>query len=134
MRLDGVSREVPVIAEVSHFEWIDRTVKATLSDPDAKVSVFDLEGNVSQDVKLDDLHGTIAVGDKVGTISFYQNNEVIASQDLIACERVEAPNPIDTIAIWWQRATQGLDDTTGRAASKIYNVMPIIVDHTSSTA
>lgn len=134
MRSGGESRDVPVIAEVSHREWIDRTVKATLADPDAKVNVFDLEGNVSQNVELYDLAGNIEPGAKVGSVTYYQNNEVIATQDLVACERVEAPNPIDTIAIWWQRLTQGLDDTTGRAASKIYNVMPIIADHSSSVA
>ena len=129
MRKDGFSNDVPVIAEASHYEWIDRTVKATLSQPDAEVEVFDLEGNVSQKVELNELHGTVDVGDKVGTITFYQNNKEIARQDLIACERVEAPNPIDTVAIWWQRFTQGLDDKTGRAESKIYNVMPIISDN-----
>ena len=134
MRVDGVSRDVPVIADVSHYEWIDRTVKATLADPDATVNIFDLEGNVSQEIELDELHGTVNVGDKVGKARFYQMNELVAVQDLVACEHVDAPNPIDTVAIWWQRVTQGLDDTTGRAASRIWNVMPIIIDKTSVTA
>ena len=134
MRKNGSSTEVPVLAEVSHYEWVDRTVKATMADPNAAVEIFDLEGNVSQSVEFDELHGTVEVGDKVGKITFYQRNKAIASQDLVACERVEAPNPIDTIAIWWQRLTQGLDDKTGRAPSKVYNVMPVIVDNSSSAA
>lgn len=134
MRLEGSSEEVPVIAEASHIEWLDRTVKATMADPDAEVTVFDLEGNVSQSVKLDDLAGTVEVGDKIGTITFLQRNQVIAEQDLIACERVEAPNPLDTIAIWWTRLTQGLDETTGRAEPKVWNVMPIINSNSSAVA
>lgn len=134
MRHDGATDDVPVIAEVSHREWIDRTVKATLADPTATVNIFDLEGNVSQDVELDELHGTVGVGDKVGTVTYYQNNTAVAKQDLVACERVEAPNPLDTVAIWWQRLTQGLDESSGSAQSRIYNVMPIIVDNTSSAA
>ena len=134
MRKDGISSEVPVIAEVSHYEWIDRTVKATLADPEASVNIFDLEGNVSQSVQLDELHGTVDVGDKVGSVTFYQRNKAIASQDLVACERVEAPNPIDTVAVWWQRFTQGLDDAAGRAPSQVYNIMPVINDNTSSAA
>lgn len=126
MRKDGYTSDVPVIAEASHYEWIDRTVKATLEDPDASVTVFDLEGNVGQSVELDELHGTVEAGDKVGHITFYQHNQVIAEQDLVACERVEAPNPIDTVAIWWTRLTQGLDETSGRAESKVYNIMPTI--------
>ena len=85
-------------------------------------------------MELDELHGTIGVGDKVGTVTYYQNNAVVAKQDLVACERVEAPNPLDTIAIWWQRLTQGLDESSGSAQSRIYNVMPIIVDNTSNAA
>ena len=134
MKDEGSSSDVPVIAEVPHLEWTDRTVKATMRDPDAQVKVFDLEGNVSQDVTFDELHGTVNVGDKVGTITFYQRNKAIASQDLVACERVEAPNPIDTVAIWWQRTTQGLKDDNAHAKSKVYNVMPIICDNKSSAA
>ena len=134
MKSDGVSRDVPVIGEASHYEWIDRTVKATLKSPDESVKVFDLEGNVSQKVEFDEIHGTVNVGDKVGTITFYQNNEKIASQDLIACEHVDAPNPIDTVVIWWSRTTQGLKDESGRADSKVYNVMPIINNNRSNAA
>ena len=134
MRKEGVSDDVPVIAEVAHHEWIDRTVKATLEDPGASVTVFDLEGNVGQSVELDDVHGTVEVGDKVGHITFYQHNQVIAEQDLVACERLEAPNPIDTVAIWWTRLTQGLDDTTGHAESKVYYVMPTINARGSAAA
>ena len=134
MRKDGQSKEVPVVAEASHYEWIDRTVKATLDDPDAMVNVFDLDGNVSQEVEFKELHGTVNVGDKVGTIKFYQHNQVIAEHDLVACERVDAPNPIDTIGIWWTRLTQGLDDKTGRAESVVHNVMPVIYNNTAYAA
>jgi len=134
MKANGSSNDVPVIAEVPHLEWVDRTVKATLKDPNAQVNVFDLEGNVTQEVTFDELHGTVEAGDKVGTITFYQRNKEIDSQDLVACERVEAPNPIDTVAIWWQRVTQGLDDSNNHAKSKVYNVMPIICDNKSSAA
>lgn len=134
MKSDGFTRDVPVIGEASHYEWIDRTVKATMEKPDESVKIFDLEGNVSQKVEFDEIHGTVNVGDKVGTITFYQNNEAIASQNLVACERVDAPNPIDTVVIWWSRTTQGLNDETGRASSKVYNVMPIINNNKSNAA
>lgn len=133
-RIDGTTKDVPVIAEVSHLDWIDRTVKATMDSPDASVTIFDLEGNVSQEVELDELRGTINAGDKVGKITFLQRNEVIATQDLVACERVDAPNPIDTIAIWWQRFTQGLNESNSSAPSQVYNVMPIISNNKSAAA
>lgn len=128
MRADGQARDVPVIAEVSHADWIDRTVPATLADPDASIEVFDFEGNVSQSLSFNELRGTVHAGDKVGTIVFKQQNQVVAEQDLVACETVDAPNPIDTIAIWWTRLTSG----AGSANTEIYNVMPIINNYRAS--
>lgn len=128
----AISGEVPVIAEVSHGDWIDCTVKATLADPDAKVSVFDLEGNVSQSVLLDDIRGTVNIGDKVGTITYRQHNMVVAEQDLVACERVEGPNPLEALAIMMQRLMGGFSGEASQAESRVYNVMPVINSNKSS--
>ena len=125
MRVNGQSKEVPIIGAASHADWIDRTVPATLADPEAKIEVFDFEGNVSQSVSFDELHGTIQAGDKVGTIVFKQRNQVVAEQDLVAAETVEAPNVIDVVSIWWQRLIGG----PAVADSEVYNVMPIISNH-----
>jgi len=133
-RINGQSKDVPVIAAVSHVDWIDRTVPATLANPDAIVQVFDFEGNVSQSVTLDELHGTISAGDKVGTIVFKQRNQVVAEQDLVACETVAAPNPFEGIAIWWQRLTGGLGGENAAARSEIYNVMPIISNNRTASS
>ncbi len=130
----GEERSVPIIAEVPHYDWLDRTIKATLKDPDATISVFDLEGNVSQSVVMDEPRGTINVGDKVGTITFRQRNMVIAEQDLVAAERVEAPNPIEALGILWQRLVGGLSGSDAQASPRVYNVMPIIDNNKTSAA
>ncbi len=134
MTFDGTEREVPVIGEASLAEWTDKTVKATLAQPDATISVFDLEGNVSQAVTFDDLYGTVHEGDKVGSIVYKQRNMVVAEQDLLACETVEAPNPIETIQIAWTRFTSGLTGAQTQADSIVYNVMPIINNNVSNAA
>ena len=132
MRDGGTSKDVPVIGAASHADWIDRTVPCTLANPDASIEVFDFEGNVSQSVTFNELHGTIHVGDKVGTIVFKQHNQVIDEQDLVATETVEGPNIIDGVAIWWQRLFGGLGGSQGVADSEIYNVMPVISNHRTS--
>lgn len=134
MNANGINGTVPVVAEVSHADWVDRTVKATLSDPEATLSVFDLEGNVSQDIELDELHGTVRAGEKVGHITFKQKNETVAEYDLVACETVQAPNPIETVSIWWQRFTGGFEGKPETADSAIYNVMPIINSNRTNAA
>lgn len=128
MRVNGQNREVPVIAEVKHEDWTDKTVPATLNDPDAAIEVFDFEGNVSQALTFEELRGTVNAGDKVGSIVFKQRNQVVAEYDLVACETIPGPNPIDAIAVWWDRLTTG--KTT--ANTLIYNVMPVINSNKAS--
>lgn len=134
MDVSGASETVPVIADVSHADWIDRTVKVTIADPKATISVFDLEGNVSQSLNFDELHGTVKAGDVVGKITYKQRNMVVAEQDLIACETVDAPNAFDAIGIWWQRLIGGLNGNQAQADTMVYNVMPIISDNRTNAA
>ncbi|MBO4353125.1 MAG: D-alanyl-D-alanine carboxypeptidase [Eggerthellaceae bacterium] len=134
MNVDGRSEEVPLIAEASLADWTDKTVKATLADPDASVTVFDLEGNVSQSVTFDDLYGTVHEGDKVGTVVFKQRNMEVAEVDLVACETVEAPSPVEALQIWWQRFMAGFDGSPTQAESLVYNVMPTISNNVSNAA
>ena len=89
-QMNGAS--VPLVAQVAHDDWIDRTVPATFADPQSAVEVFDLNGNVSQTVQFNELHGSVKAGQVVGTVTFKQRNQVIATQDLVACKDVPAPN------------------------------------------
>lgn len=132
MELQGQSREVPVVTAVSHADWPDKTVKATLADPDAEISIFDLEGNVSQSFVFDDVRGTVNPGDKLGTVTYRQHNMVVAEQDLVAAERVEGPNPLEALAIMGQRIIGGFSGQPAQAESQIYNVMPVIQDNRTS--
>ena len=103
MDKDGAATEVPLIAEVPQTAWSDKRVKATLADPSATVEVFAPEGNVSQELVTRDLPGAVAAGDVVGTLNFYQGNELIASQDLVATEDSPAPDLLQSIGFWWDR-------------------------------
>lgn len=130
--MDG--EEVPVVAEVAHSDWIDETVKATVADPDAAVDVFSLNGNVSQSLTYDELSGNVHAGDKVGTITFKQRNEVIAEMDLIACEDVAAPGFIEGIGVWWDRLFRGFSGQPSTATSYAVNETPLVVDKTAAAA
>ena len=130
--IDGQSVQVPVVAEVAHSGWIDKTVKATLSDPTAAVEIFDLNGNVSQSLEFDTLSSTVHVGDKVGTITFKQRNAVIATQDLIACEEVAAPDFFEGVGIWWDRLFRGFSGQPQTAQSITLNETPLVVDKTAA--
>ena len=120
----------PIMARVSHRDWIDKSVAATIADPNQTVDVFALDGNVSQEASFDELHGNVHVGDKVGTLTFKQRNNDIASVDLIAVEDVNAPDPLTAIGIWWERLW-GNDAT---APSVVVNTTPLLIDKTQTVA
>lgn len=128
--LNGETREVPVVAEVAHKSWLDKTVKATLADPDASLRVFSFDGNISQEVVFDDVKGKVKVGDKVGSVSFYQHNEVIATCDMVAAEEVAAPGPLETLEIAWQRLMLGIRGEADCAESVVLNQTPLVYDKT----
>lgn len=134
MNASGITGTVPVVAEVSHADWIDKKVKATLANPNASITVFDLDGNVTQSVEFLELHGTVREGQKVGEIVYFQRNQEVGRQDLIACETVDAPNPIESLSISWDRFIGGFSGAPERAKSQIYNVMPIIDSNRTNAA
>lgn len=128
--MDGA--EVPVVAEVTHADWIDKTVEATVSDPDAAATIFDLNGNVSQSLEFDEVKGDVKAGDKVGTISFKQRNTTIATLDMVACEDVSAPSFFEGIGIWWDRLFRGLSGQQQMAQSITVNETPLVNDKTAA--
>lgn len=120
--------EVPLIARVSQSAWPDRTVAATFADPSAAVEVFAPEGNVSQEIVAEELTGSVAAGDVVGVANFYQGNELVATQDLIACEDSPAPGFLEGIGIWWNR----LWGNDAPAPTEVVNETPLIYSKSSS--
>ena len=130
-QMNGAS--VPLVAQVAHDDWIDRTVPATFSDPQCAVEVFDLNGNVSQTVEFNELHGSVKAGQVVGSVTFKQRNQVIATQDLVACKDVPAPNFFESIGIAFDRFMRGFSGEDKTATSQLLNTTPLIVDKTAST-
>lgn len=124
LQLNGQEVQAPVVANVSHKGWLDKTFKATIANPTETVEVFRYNGNVSQEVIFDDITNTVHAGDKVGTVNYYQNNEIIKTVDLIAAEDCAGPNFLEGIGIWWSRLTGG--DQAKEAESEVVSSMPII--------
>lgn len=120
--------DMPLVARVSHSAWPNRTVAATFADPAAAVEVFAPEGNVSQEIVADKLDGAVTAGDVVGVANFYQGNELIATQDLIACEDSPAPGFFEGIGIWWNRLW-GNDEP---APTVVVNETPLIYSKSPS--
>ena len=132
--MDDVTSEVPIVAEVSHKSWLDKTVRVTLEDPTATVRVFAFDGNISQKVEFEDVKGNVKVGEKVGTITYYQHNEVVATANMVAAEASPAPNPIEALKIAWDRIWLGVKGEPDCAQSVILNETPLIYDKNLNAA
>ena len=74
----------------------------------------------------DSVSGDVSPGQKVGTITFYQHNEVIAQQDLVAAESCSAPNLIEGVGIWWERLLRGFSGEQTQAESSLVSTTPLI--------
>lgn len=83
---------------------------------------------MSQEIVAEELTGSVAAGDVVGVANFYQGNELVATQDLIACEDSPAPGFLEGIGIWWNR----LWGNDAPAPTEVVNETPLIYSKSSS--
>ncbi len=132
VNLNGETMEVPIVAEVAHQSWLDKTVKATIADPCQTIEVFAFDGNVSQKVELNEVSGNVSVGQKLGTISYYQHNELILTVDVVAAENVPAPGIIENLKIAWERLWLNIDGEPTHAESVVLNETPLIYNRMPS--
>lgn len=134
MAANSTVTEVPLVAQVKLADRHDAVLDVTISDPNASQRVFDLDGNVSQDVEIDDgaLSGVVKAGQKVGSISFKQHNQTIARYDLLAAETVDAPGIFDRVSNWFWGLFGSSDDRQNVVT--VHNNMPIIKNNQKNQA
>lgn len=128
---NGETSTVPVVAYVAHEGWIDKTIAATVDDSNQALDVFDLEGNISQEVVFDKITEDVHVGDKLGTLTFKQHNNVVATVTMVSCQDVAAPNMIEGIGVWFQRLAAGFAHGQTHADSLLVNTTPLILDRSA---
>lgn len=126
--VNSAGEEVPLVADVANEAWIERTVQATFADNAATVRVFDLSGNVSQEVEYAQVRGEVHAGDVLGTVTFLQRNEVIATADLVAIRDMPAPNLFEAVGVWWEKLLGGFRGDDCVAESKLYNQPMLLND------
>ncbi|MDY5371536.1 MAG: D-alanyl-D-alanine carboxypeptidase [Eggerthellaceae bacterium] len=114
---DQAGKEVPLLAKVSCTSWIDKTVDATLADPEATLELFTLKGDVTQTVDFETLEGTVNAGDKVGSVTYKQDGETLATLDLVAAQTVEGPKWYESVGIWFKRLFRGITGEPSYAES-----------------
>ena len=124
------------VAKVVQYAMTNDTFRAAVGGGSTtiQVTIFDLNGNVSQSLEFDELAGNVKEGDKVGTITFKQRNTVIATMDLVACEDVDAPDFFEGVGVWWDRLFRSFSGGQEVARSITLNETPLVIDKTASAA
>ena len=116
----------PLMARIAESDWTDKTVDATLADPNAQATVFTLAGDIKERVKYDELSGSVAVGDKVGTVTLEQNGATVAKMDLVADEEARAPNPIEWLLVKFDRLARRIENKPLTAQSETIAQAPAL--------
>ena len=122
------AEDTPIVAYVSHKDWMSSTIPATIKNPQETIKVFDLEGNIEQEAEFDDIHGNVHTGDKLGSIKFEQNGRILADIDIIAAQDVEAPSLLDSIGIFFNRIICKFSGAPQYAESVLVNTAPPFFD------
>lgn len=120
--IGGVQAAWPVVAEVAHADWTDRTVAATVLDPNATATVPREGGRLEQEAALDAVTGHVAPGDVVGRLAFRRDGAVVWEADLVAAEDVPAPTWWEAAGIAVERFLGGFAGLPGTARSELLNL------------
>lgn len=120
--IGGVQAAWPVVAKVAHADWTDRTVAATVLDPNATATVPREGGRLEQEAALDAVTGHVAPGDVVGRLAFRRDGAVVWEADLVAAEDVPAPAWWEAAGIAVERFLGGFAGLPGTARSELLNL------------
>lgn len=85
-----------VLVDVPLTGFLNKTVPAGVPE-DVTSMVLDYDGDISIDVTLVDLPDGVDEGERVGTVTWRQNENVLASAPLVAKEHVGAPWAVQTL-------------------------------------
>lgn len=125
--IGGVAGTYPVVAEVAHNDWPNRTFTATAAQSNKTASTLESAGRIEQHATFSSVTGRVCAGDVVGHLTFQQGDSVLWETDLIAAEDVAAPTWWEGIGVWFERLIGSATGAAPTAESKLLNPGPLRV-------
>ena len=114
--------DIPVYASVSAQDWLNESVYATVDTQMSPLNYLPVLGEVETSVSFSDLNGAILKGEKVGEITFSQNDNVIHKANLISMENLAKPSFFQSSWIEIQRALNQSKSSNEFAPNILYNL------------
>lgn len=118
----------PVIARIPCADWTDKAVDATLEDSAMELAAFSLGGEIKLEASLNPVHGSIAKGDRVGSVSYLQDDAQLGKASLVATQNIAAPNPLEWAMVQFDRFVRFLEGKPGTAEPHVYNEAPDLLE------
>lgn len=113
-----------LVGRATAADWTDKTVDVVASDPDATARVFTLEDDLSLDIELEELSGSVKKGDPAGTLTLFQGSDSVAAVDLVAAEDVAEPTPLEWLLVQFDRFTRWVTGEESTAPCETYATVP----------
>ncbi len=115
---------VPLAAEATCADWSDKLMDLTFADAEATARVFTLGGAIEQEVEVDELRGRHAAGTAAGSVTYAQGGKAIGSVDLTTADGLEPPNPLEWLAVQFDRLVRLFEGKPATAEERVYATMP----------
>ncbi len=115
---------VPLAAEATCADWSDKLMDLTFADEEATARVFTLGGAIEQNVEVDELRGEHEAGTAAGSVTYAQNGKAVGSVKLTTANRLAPPNPLEWLAVQFDRLVRLFEGKPATAEEHIYATMP----------
>ncbi len=115
------------VAKVPVTDLISARATAAVAE-DVSRPVFDYDGPILQRITLLDVSSPVSVGDQLGTISWVQGTELLATAKLVATDAVAEPSVFEKVSIVFTRVWRSVFGGSKVAEKEILADTPIVPD------
>jgi D-alanyl-D-alanine carboxypeptidase (penicillin-binding protein 5/6) len=113
-----------LVASVSLTDWIDKRADVYVQEP-PKALLFDYDGDITTDVKLEEHSGAVEIGQSVGSVDYLLDETVVATANLVSATEMRAPDFFETIGIFFSRIGAFFTGAPSSAETEIF--MPSVI-------
>lgn len=120
----ATSNGLPILAQVACTDWTDRTIGATIEDPEQAITLFSLAGPLEQQIDVKPVTGSVAQGATLGSVMYLQNGANVAEVPLIAATSQSAPDPLEWVMVQFDRVVRFFQGKPGSTETSLLNEAP----------
>ena len=126
--IDGETVEKPIFAELAHPAWGNRLIKTYLDGDVERVWLLDFDGDVTQEVTLEEPEGPVNAGQVVGKVVYLQGGRPIGERNIIAAESCRVPDAFDILHLTFDKMKDEMKGTYSAVATTVLSEPVLVYD------